>query len=344
MTNGTARAHRVGMLVFPGVTMLDVAGSAEVFVEANRYGAHYDIALYSPDGRAVRSSTGVHLAVDGRASDAEHLDTALLPGSEGVATAGLEPSLVAAATSLANSAPRVVSVCTGAFLLAATGMLDGRRATTHWRHAERLARRHPRVTVEPDSIFVTDGPIATSAGVTAGIDLALALVEDDHGAALSRDVARSLVVFVQRPGGQSQFSAPSRSPIPRNRPLRDVLDAVAADPAGSYSVPELAGAVGVSPRHLTRLFQQELGTTPARHIERIRLEAAQAFLDAGHTVASAATRSGFGSDENLRRAFVQHFGVPPATYQRRFSRTSTVGTDPSGTEPASTDPSGTEPT
>ncbi|MFK3979119.1 GlxA family transcriptional regulator [Micromonospora sp. NPDC050397] len=321
MTERSTSTHRVGVLVFPGVTLLDVAGPAEVFVEANRYGARYEVTLYSPDGGPVRSSTGLRLTADAAVADATGLDTVLLPGADALAVAGLDPGLVTAATELARSTPRVVSVCTGAFLLAATGLLDGRRATTHWRHAATLARRYPRVAVEPDAIYVTDGPIASSAGVTAGIDLALALVEADHGPGPSREVARSLVVFLQRPGGQSQFSAPSRTPRPRHEPLRELLDTVAADPAGNYSVPELAAVAGVSPRHLSRLFQRELGTTPARHIERLRLEAAQNLLDAGHTVTSAAARSGFGSDENLRRAFVTHLGVPPATYRRRFGTT-----------------------
>jgi transcriptional regulator GlxA family with amidase domain len=323
------------VLAFPGVTLLDVAGPAEVFAEANRYGAGYQVALYSPDGAPVRTSTGVRLAVDGPVSQASGADTVLLPGADALAVAGLDPTLVAAAARLAAPARRVVSVCTGAFLLAATGMLDGRSATTHWRHAQTLARRHPRITVRPDAIYVTDGPVATSAGVTAGIDLALALVEADHGAALSRDVARSLVVFLQRPGGQSQFSAPSRVPTPRSRPLRDLLDTVAADPAGHYSVPRLAAAAGVSARHLTRMFQREIGTTPARHIERVRLEAAQILLDAGHTVASAAARSGFGSDESLRRAFIQHLGIPPATYRRRFATSAPGGSaDPAASSGA----------
>ncbi len=316
-----AAPHRVGVLAFPGVTLLDVAGPAEVLAEANRYGARYEVVTYSADGLPVRTSTGIRLEADAAVADAAGLDTVLLPGSDALATGPLDPALVAAADELTRGVPRIASVCTGAFLLAAIGRLDGRRATTHWRFADVLARRHPRVTVEPDAIFVTDGPVATSAGVTAGIDLLLGLVEGDHGPDLAREVARSLVVFLQRPGGQSQFSVPSRTPRPRRQPLRELLDAVAADPAGDYSVPALAAAAGTSTRHLTRIFRRELGTTPARHVERIRLEAAQALLVAGHTVGSAAARSGFGSDETLRRAFVQQLGVTPTAYRRRFGST-----------------------
>ncbi len=317
----TKRTRTVGMLVFDGVTMLDVAGPAEVIAEANRYGARYDLRTFSRSGRPVRSSTGIPLGVDGPASAAGRLDLLLVPGADELATHPLDPALVDTVVALGGNARQVASICTGAFLLAATGRLDGRRATTHWRFADTFAQRHPQVRVERDSIFVIDGAYATSAGVSAGIDLLLALVERDHGADLTRDVARSLVVFVQRPGGQSQFSAPSRTPRPNHQPLRELLDAIVADPAGDYSVPTLAAATGTSTRHLNRLFQKELGTTPARHIELIRLEAAQTLLDAGHTVTSAAARSGFGSDESLRRAFVHHLGVPPSTYQRRFAST-----------------------
>ena len=334
-----APRRRVGVLVFPEVTLLDVAGPIEVLHEANRYGACYEVVTYSPDERPVRSSAGITLNADAAVADARDLHTALIPGADVLAGQALERELVAAADHLAGVAERTASVCTGAFLLAATGRLDGRRATTHWRHAPLLARRHPLVRVEPDALFVTDGPIATSAGVTAGIDLLLALVEHDHGPDLAREVARSLVVFMQRPGGQSQFSVPARTPVPQRPILRGVLDRVAADPAGEHSVPALAAAAGTSTRQLNRLFQRELGTTPGRYVELVRLEAAQALLDAGHTVTSAAARSGFGSDESLRRAFVHHLGIPPTAYRQRFAGTGTgtgtgAGPGAAGADPA----------
>jgi transcriptional regulator GlxA family with amidase domain len=315
------RRHRVGVLVFPGVTLLDVAGPTEAFTEANRYGAGYSIVLVSVDGGPVRSSTGLEFSVDHAVAGAGDLDTLLVPGSEAVATQLVDPRLAAAAAELAARAGRVASVCTGAFVLAAAGLLDGRRATTHWRHAAALRRRHARVRVEPDAIFVTDGPVVTSAGITAGIDLALALIEHDYGAALARDIARSLVVFLQRPGGQSQFSVPARTPRPDSGLLRRVIDSIAADPAGSHTVPELAAAAGTSIRHLTRLFHGQLGTTPARYVEQVRLEHAQMLLGSGYSVTSAARHSGFGSDENLRRAFRQYLKIAPTTYQHRFTTT-----------------------
>lgn len=330
--------RRVGVLIFPEVTLLDVAGPTEVLHEANRYGARYEVVTYSLDGRPVRSSSGITLTADAAVADARHLHTALIPGADVLAEQAFDRDLVAAAEHLAGAAERTASVCTGAFLLAATGRLDGRRATTHWRHAPLLARRHPRVHVEPDALFVTDGPIATSAGVTAGIDLLLALVEHDHGPDLARKVARSLVVFMQRPGGQSQFSVPARTPVPQRPILRTVLDLIATDPAGEHSVPALAATAGTSTRQLNRLFQQELGITPGRYVELVRLEAAQVLLDAGHTVTSAAARSGFGSDESLRRAFISHLGIPPTTYRQRFASTTMVASRAGGETDASASP------
>ena len=310
--------RRVGVLVFDGVKLLDVAGPSEVFSEANRFGADYELVLCSADGRDVTSSTGMRIAVDAAAADAGPLNTALVAGGDVFPAHAVRPELARAAADLAGSAQRVASICTGAFVAAAARLLDGRRATTHWQHAETLARAHPAIEVEPDAIFVEDGGVFSSAGVTAGIDLALALVERDHGPGLARDVARSLVVFLQRPGGQSQFSPSLRAPLPHGAPLRRLCDTVAADPAGDYSLASLSSLANVSPRHLTRLFRDELGTTPAKYVELIRFDTARDLLDAGSSVTDAAYRSGFGSSESLRRAFIQHLGISPRAYQRRF--------------------------
>jgi len=311
--------HVVGVLAFDGVTLLDIAGPVEVFNEANRFGANYRVQLFSADGAPVRSSAGLTVAVDGPVTERTGRGTVLVPGSDDLVLPGVAATHVDAVRALTVGADRIASVCTGAFLLAAAGLLDGRRAATHWRHADQLARRHPLVTVEPDALFVTDGPISSSAGVSAGIDLALAMVASDHGQGVAREVARSLVVFLQRPGGQSQFSVSSRTPVPQQPVLKAVLELIAADPSGDHTVPRLAAQAGTSTRHLTRLFRQQLATTPARHVERIRLEAAQNLLESGHGVGATARLSGFGSEETLRRVFVTHLGVPPATYQRRFA-------------------------
>jgi transcriptional regulator GlxA family with amidase domain len=317
----TRNPRRVGVLVFDGVKLLDVAGPSEVFGEANADGKRYAVTLCSPDGADVTTSNGVRLAVDAPAGGAGPVDTLLVPGSDGFPVKPPRAEILTALSTLAPGARRVASVCTGAFVLAEAGLLNGRRAATHWRYAETLARRYPAISVEPDAIFVQDGRVFSSAGVTAGIDLSLALVEADHGADLARAVARSLVVFMQRPGGQSQFSVPARTPRPRTSPLRVVVDRVTADPAANHSVTSLATVAGTSTRQLTRLFRDELDTTPARYVERVRLEAAQALIDAGHTVSSAAARSGLGSDETLRRVFLRHLGISPTAYRHRFATT-----------------------
>ncbi|MDT7685252.1 MAG: hypothetical protein QOG57_5562, partial [Pseudonocardiales bacterium] len=207
--------HRIGIVVFDGVKLLDVAGPSEVFSEANRMGAHYELTLCSVGGRAVSSSTGMTIPVDADATDPRlRFDTLLVMGGDVFPAHPVDPELREAVTSVAPRSGRVCSICTGAFILAAAGLLDGRRATTHWRHTGVLSRGYPDITVEPDAIFVRDGTTFTSAGVTAGIDLALALLEDDHGEQLARQVAQSLVVFLQRPGGQSQFSPTLSGPRP----------------------------------------------------------------------------------------------------------------------------------
>ncbi|MEV1199653.1 GlxA family transcriptional regulator [Microbispora rosea] len=313
-----AAPHRVAILVYDGVTLLDVAGPAEVFKEANRFGAGYRIVLLSPTGADVTSSLGVRIAVHGAVSSEPASDTLLVAGSDLYPRAAVPGELADAARKPAAVAGRVASICTGAFVLAAAGLLDGRRATTHWKVAHELAVRCPTCRVEPDAIYVRDGAVYTSAGVTAGIDLALALVEEDHGPDLAREVARALVVYMQRAGGQSQFSAPLQGPPPRSSALRRITDVVTANPGGNHSLSELAKHLNVSTRHLTRLFRDELSTTPARYVENIRFDMARALLDQGHTATQAATLAGFPSYESLRRVFARKLSISPAAYQRRF--------------------------
>ncbi|MGF0255844.1 GlxA family transcriptional regulator [Rhodococcus erythropolis] len=310
--------HRVAVLVFDGVKLLDVAGPSEVFAEANRGGANYELVICSVGGHDVDSSTGMRIPVDRDVVDSGSFDTLLVMGGDVFPSTPVSPELREAASDLAGRSGRVASICTGTFILAASGLLDGRRATTHWQHTATLARAYPQITVVPDAIFIQDGAVFSSAGVTAGIDLALALLERDHGAEMARRVAQLLVVFLQRPGGQSQFSPSLSGPRPRVPALREVVDAVAADPAGEYSVEQLAALAHLSPRHLTRLFREELGTTPAKYVELIRFDAAKALLDAGHSVTEAAQLAGFGSSESLRRAFSTHLGISPQVYRRRF--------------------------
>src|SRR6201995_85433 len=265
----------VVFVVFDGMKLLDVAGPAEVFAEANRFGACYRVIMASVDGQDVVTSIGTRMAVSTSIGSVATADTVVVSGGDDLIGRAIDPQLVAAVADLRPRTRRMASICTGSFILAQTGLLDGRRATTHWRHAALLSRAYPRISVEPDAIFVRDGDIYTSAGVSAGIDLALSLVEEDHGADLGREVARSLVVYLKRAGGQSQFSVlVEADPAPQSS-LRMVIDAIAADPAADHSVKSLAARASLSSRQLTRLFHSELGTTPAQYVEMVRIDAAR---------------------------------------------------------------------
>ncbi|MFJ1579140.1 GlxA family transcriptional regulator [Streptomyces sp. NPDC088182] len=320
---GVGERRNITVFVYDGVRLMDVAAPLEVFGTAAGLGGAYSTAVCSADGGPVITSTGTRLHADVAAAEVGRTHTLVVPGSDDLPHRPPPAGLLDAVAELAGAerSRRIASVCTGAFALAAAGLLDGRRATTHWRHAAALARRHPAITVDPDAIFVRDGRTYTSAGVTAGIDLALALVEDDEGVELAREVARDLVVFLQRPGGQSQFSVAARTPSPRHDGLRGLLREVTADPAADHSLPALARRGGLSARHLTRLFNEQVGSTPAAYVESVRLEAAKALLEAGETVTGAARRSGLGSDESLRRVFLRQLGVTPSAYRSRFRTT-----------------------
>ncbi|MFE6888517.1 GlxA family transcriptional regulator [Streptomyces sp. NPDC057694] len=319
--------HSVAVVAFDRVQLLDVTGPAEVFTTANTYGAAYDVRIVSPDGADVTTSSGVRIGVDG-GEDAvpARIGTVLVPGRSDWRRAVDDVTLIGLTSRLAGRARRVASVCAGAFLLAEAGVLDGRRAATHWRLAAELAAAYPAVTVADDPVFVRDGPVITSAGVTAGIDLALALVEEDHGAELARNVARELVVFMARPGGQSQFSARLGPVAARHPAVRTAMDAVGADPRSAPGLDALARTAGVSPRHLTRLFRAETGMTPGQYVESVRLEAARALLEGGGDAVEAVAHSaGFGSSESMRRAFQQALGVAPTEYRARFRTTGAAG-------------------
>lgn len=317
----TPAPQKIGILVFDGMKLLDFAGPAEVFAEANHSGANYEISMVSADGESVRTSVGLRVPVDMAAGSAAAFDTVLVAGGEVFPAGPVSDSLASAAFDLSGRARRTASICTGAFVLGAAGLLEGKRATTHWQHASELARRYPGTKVEPDAIFVKDDTTYSSAGVTAGIDLALALVEEDKGADVARRVARSLVVYLQRDGGQTQFSDGLAQQVPRASLLRTVIAAVNADPAGDHSAATLAELARISPRHLSRLFRDELETTPGKYVELIRLDRARALLDEGLSVTEVAESSGFRTSESLRRAFMTHLSIPPSKYRRRFAST-----------------------
>jgi transcriptional regulator GlxA family with amidase domain len=313
-----ADPRTVVIVVFDDVTMLDVAGAGEVFAEANRFGADYRLKIASVDGRDVTTSIGTRLGVTDALSSIESADTIMVAGSDHLPRRAIDPELVEAVKSAAGRTRRLASICTGSFILARAGLLNGRRATTHWHDARLFARAFPDIAVEPDALFVRDGEVFTSAGVSSGIDLALALVEMDYGAELVRDVARWLVVYLKRAGGQSQFSVLVEADPAPESPLRVVTDAVTADPGADHSVTKLAARASLSTRQLTRLFQSELGMTPARYVELVRIDFARGALDAGRTVADAAHMAGFGSTETLRRVFLSHLGISPKAYRDRF--------------------------
>jgi transcriptional regulator GlxA family with amidase domain len=322
-----AAPRQVVILLYPGVQSLDLTGPLEVFtgarrlVEASAGGERgYEMRTLSRNGAPLRTSSGLMVTPDARLRDAPaDIDTLLVPGGPGSREAAGDEALIAWITEAASTARRTAAVCTGAFLLAAAGLLDGRRATTHWAAAEALARLHPQVHVDPDPIFLRDGRIWTSAGVTAGMDLALALVEDDLDRDAALSIARHLVLFLRRPGNQSQFSATLAAQQPAREPLREAQRLVVEDIAGEHSVEAMAARVHMSPRHFARAFRAETGVTPARYVERVRLEAARRRLeDTADPVAAVAASCGFGTAETMRRAFLRALEVGPAEYRRRF--------------------------
>jgi transcriptional regulator GlxA family with amidase domain len=313
------------IVVFDGIQSLDVTGPLEVFTGAAGYqqavtgDQAYRVRVASLGAAQVTTSSGLTFvpAADLLAVGPAGIDTLIIPGGTGTADPAAE--LVAWITAVAPSTRRVASVCTGAFLLAQAGLLSGRRATTHWAFAETLASRFPDIDVDPDPIFIRDGPISTSAGVTAGIDLALALVEEDLGHDPALAVARGLVMYLRRPGGQAQFSAHLRTRPARRAPLRDVQHWISENPAADLSVTALAARAGLSPRQFARAFRSETGVSPGKHVAAIRLEAARRLLeDPARGINQVARACGYGTPEAMRRAFVQSLGVPPASYRHRF--------------------------
>ncbi|ROO86621.1 AraC family transcriptional regulator with amidase-like domain [Actinocorallia herbida] len=319
-------ARGVLIVLFDGVQSLDVTGPLEVFQGAAvAVPGAYSVTTASPGGAAVRTTSGLRLLPDADLARVDAPHTLVVPGGAG--TVRPQPALAARISALAQGAARVVSVCTGAFLLAEAGLLSGRRATTHWAYCAALARRHPDVTVDPDPIYVRDGRIATSAGVTAGIDLALALVEDDLGRDLALLTARHLVVFLRRPGDQAQFSAHLAAQTAARRPLRDVQRWIDEHPGEDLSVETLARRSALSPRHFARAFAAEVGMTPGRYVEGVRVEAARRLLeDTDEGIAQIARACGYGTPEAMRRAFLRALHVPPAEYRRRFHPHPTGGT------------------
>ena len=321
-TPNTTRA--VEVLAYPAVQLLDVTGPLQVFASANDMMAKtgearpYAIRLVAPNGQSVYASAGVALVADPLPPFEAPVDTLIVAGGEGVDTASVDAVLVDWVRERTGRARRTASICTGAFLLAACGVLDGRRAVTHWQHCAELARRFPAINVESDPIFVRDDSIWTSAGVTAGIDLALALVEEDLGRTIALAVARYLVVFLKRPGGQSQFSEALSLQAAEDK-FGVLHDWIGKHLAEDLSLPVLAGQAGMSERSFSRHYAESTGLTPARAVERLRMEGARRLLlDTRLPVKRISQRCGFGSEETMRRSFLRLLSATPQDYRARF--------------------------
>jgi transcriptional regulator GlxA family with amidase domain len=320
-------ARQIAIVAFPGVTLLDIAGPAQVFAELQEIdlpAAGYALTYLSSSGGVVPTDVGIMIdtvPISGVRPD--RIDTLVVPGGPGIWALRQDAAFMKWITQTQAKARRVASVCLGAFVLAWIGALDGKRAATHWRYCPRLRDSFPDVRVEPDAIFVQDGRVWSSAGVSAGIDLALAMIEEDFGHTIALDIARRLVVFLKRPGGQSQFST--------------VLAAQASDVEGRFSalhawiieniasdlkVETLAEKAGMAPRTFARMYASRTGMTPANGVEALRVETARLLLESTQVggVVEVAKRAGFGDDERMRRAFLRHLGVSPSEYRRRFSR------------------------
>ena len=319
-----AAGAKIGIVALPGVQLLDVAGPADVFAEAaDQLGRPdaYEVRVLGMKRGPVRTSCGVRLHVDDVVGDSAWMpDTLLVAGSPAMPDATESAAFHDALRAASTRVDRLGSVCSGAFALARAGLLAGCRVATHWRVAGKLARVHPDIDVDADAIWIRDGRIWSSAGVTAGIDLALSMVEEDHGRELALAVARQLVVFLQRPGGQSQFSAHLAAQVAERSVIRKVQDHVLAHLGADLGVPALAARAGMSERNLARLFQTEVGMSVAKFVEKARLEAARRALETADVpLKKLADTLGYATADSFRRAFVRHLGTTPVGYRKRFA-------------------------
>jgi len=320
---GKSKVKIIAILAPPGVQLLDVCGPLDVFAEANvQAGRHvYTLTVIGTDRKAgpVRSSSGISIVADYTMRDQmETIDTLLVAGCPDLPERILDEKLVDWLRATAPSARRFGSVCSGALILAQAGLLDGKRVTTHWSVAKRLQQLYPKINVEADAIHTRDGRVRTAAGVTAGLDLALALVEEDLGRDIAIAVANQLVMYFKRPGGQLQFSSKGEIKAAGRSTLQEVQRYIAANPHLDHSVANLAERLGLSERHFARLFHNEVGMTPAVWVEQVRIEAARRLLESNMSPKQVALECGFANADTLRRAFVKQVGVSPATYQKNF--------------------------
>ncbi len=321
----TSKPRRIVILAFPGVQPLDVIGPAEVFAGADTLagGGAYTVEVVAkdPDPIAVRGGGYSLVPKKTTARCRGPIDTLVVAGGIGVRAAEDDVELIRWIRSAARRSRRVTSVCSGSFLLARAGLLEGKTVTTHWASTEDLARRHPELKVDPTPIFVRDGSVWTSAGVTSGMDLSLALVEEDLGREIAVEIARWLVLFLQRPGGQAQFSSHLSAQLAERRPLRELQSWIADNLDSDLRVETLADRAAMSPRNFARFFSREIGMTPAAYVEELRVERSRQLLeDSADSIDLISARCGFGTPETMRRAFGRRVGVSPAQYRDRFRR------------------------
>lgn len=313
----------IALVVYPGLQGLDLVGPAEVFGTANQQAGRpeYEVVVAAVQAGVVRTASGLGMVADVALDDLHGpLDTLMVVGGNGTEDAFFDTTLQDHVRRLAPEARRVSSVCSGAFLLAQAGILDGRRATTHWSVCDLLGRLFPTVDVDADPIYVRDGHVITSAGVTAGMDMALALVEEDLGRDVALAVARQLVMFLRRPANQSQFSAQLAAQMAERDGLREAQRFVVEHPDQDCSVRALARIALMSERHFARCFTEEVGLTPARYVERVRLETARRLLEeTDHGVEAVAAMAGFGTAETMRRTFLRVLRTSPSAYRATFA-------------------------
>lgn len=317
-------SRRIGIVVYDGVLSIDVAGPLEVFDTARQQtdggpNPSYSVEIVAKRAGPIATAAGMEIIARVGFGDCEPFDTVLVAGGHSSLEAAYDDEITTYLRSISGRTRRIASVCTGAFVLAGAGLLDGRRAATHWAYADTLAEMFPNVLVDADPIYLRDGNVYTSAGGTAGTDLALAMVEEDHGRELALHVARCLVMFLKRPGGQSQFSPFLAEQLADHPPIRRLQDWIVENLREDLTVPSLAKRVAMSPRNFTRHFTEEVGASPARYVESLRIVAARHLLeDSRRPVKSVAATCGFGSEEAMRRAFLKTLGVGPAAYRERF--------------------------
>lgn len=315
---------RIAILAFPRVQLLDVVGPGDVFSEACRQlrsPRAYQVQVIGTEDGLLKTSSGLRLAVDATVSNHRgRIDTLLVAGSPHIETIMENKELRSWLQHQAKTVRRIGAVCSGAFVLAAAGLLEGKRVTTHWNAAEQLATQHPETTVEPDAIYIKDGNLYTSAGVTAGMDLALAMVEEDHGRETALRVARELVMFLKRPGGQSQFSTHLAAQMVERTRIRDVQEYVLANLGGDLAVPALAARFGMSERNFARIFRSEAGMTPADYVEHARIDSARRLIETSEVpLKRLADEVGYANVDGFRRAFMRRMGVTPHEYRKRFA-------------------------